>query len=221
MTLIAVTGMQREARLFPQGTEAVISGGDNTGLARRIEQAFAKGARAVISVGIGGGLKPGLLVGSMVIADEVVAEGARYHADPAWAEAMAARLPHALRGTIAGVDAIVTEPADKAALRDRTGALAVDMETHIAASVAAAHELPFAALRAVSDAAEDRLPSAVIGAIDAEGHFRLGAVLASIARNPLQIPALITTGRGSEAAAKSLLRGFDLLGIGFGCPHLG
>jgi adenosylhomocysteine nucleosidase len=219
--LIAVTGMQREARLFPQGTEVVISGGENAGLARRIEQAIAKGARAVISVGIGGGLKPGLPVGSVVIAEDVVAEGARYHADADWAEAMAARLPQARRGTIVGVDAIVSQPADKAVLRQRTGALAVDMETHIAASVAAAYELPFAALRAVSDAAEDRLPPAVIGAIDAEGHLRLGAVLASIARNPLQVPALIRTGRGSEAATKSLLRGFDLLGIGFGCPHLG
>ncbi len=103
----------------------------------------------------------------------------------------------------------------------KTGALAVDMETHIAASVAAAYDLPFAALRAVSDAAEDRLPPAVIGAIDADGKLRLGAVLGSIARNPLQVPALIRTGRGSEAATKSLLRGFDLLGIGFGCPHLG
>lgn len=219
--LIAVTGMQREARLFPRGVQVVISGGGNAGLGRRIERAIAQGARAIISVGIGGGLKPGLKVGSIVIAEEVVAEGARYHADAQWAEALAARLPAAMRGIIAGVDAIVTEPADKAALHAKTGALAVDMETHIAASVAAAYDLPFAALRAVSDAAEDRLPPAVIGAIDADGKLRLAAVLGSIARNPLQVPALIRTGRGSEAATKSLLRGFDLLGIGFGCPHLG
>ncbi len=219
--LIAVTGMQREARLFPRGTQVVISGGGNAGLGRRIERAIAQGARAIISVGIGGGLKPGLPVGSIVIAEEVVAEGARYHADAQWTEVLAARLPAAMRGIIAGVDAIVTEPADKAALHAKTGALAVDMETHIAASVAAAYDLPFAALRAVSDAAEDRLPPAVIGAIDADGKLRLAAVLGSIARNPLQVPALIRTGRGSEAATKSLLRGFDLLGIGFGCPHLG
>ena len=219
--LIVITGMQREARLFPRGVQVVISGGDNAGLGRRIEKALAQGARAIISVGIGGGLKPGLKVGSIVIAEEVVSAGARYHADARWAEALAARLPQAARGTIAGVDAIVTEPADKTALHRETGALAVDMETHIAASVAAAYDLPFAALRAVSDAAEDRLPPAVIGAIDAEGKLRLGAVLASIARNPLQVPALIRTGRGNEAATKSLLRSFDLLGIGFGCPHLG
>lgn len=219
--LITVTGMHREARLFPQGTEVVISGGENAGLARRIEQAIAKGARAIISVGIGGGLKPGLSVGSIVIAHEVVAEGARYHADAEWADAVSARIPQAVCGTIAGVDAIVTEPHDKAALHAKTGALAADMETHIAASMAAAYELPFAALRAVSDAAEDRLPPAVIGAIDNEGHLRLGAVLGSVARNPLQIPALIRTGRNSDVATKSLLRCFNLLGVGLGCPYLG
>ena len=126
-----------------------------------------------------------------------------------------------VRGIIAGTDEIVTEPAEKAALHRDTGAAAVDMESHIAARLADAYHLPFAALRVVSDAAEDRLPPAVIGAIDADGKLRLAAVLGSIARNPLQIPALIRTGRGSEAATKSLLRGFDLLGIGFGCPHLG
>jgi len=73
----------------------------------------------------------------------------------------------------------------------------------------------------VSDAADDRLPPAVIGAVDADGHLRLGAVLASIARNPLQVPALIRTGRGSERAMQSLLRCLDLVGVGFGCPHLG
>jgi hopanoid-associated phosphorylase len=218
--LLAVTGMQREARLLPKGLEAVIAGGDNADLANRIEQSIAKGARAIISIGIGGGLKPGLPAGSLVIAQDVVAEGVRYDADTSWTDAMAARLPHAARGTIAGVGAIITEPADKGALYRETGALLVDMESHIAAAVASAYELPFAALRAVSDAAEERLPPAVIGAIDARGQLKLGAVLTSIAKNPLQIPALIRTGRGSQAAEKSLLRGLDLLGVGSGCPHL-
>jgi hopanoid-associated phosphorylase len=218
--LLAVTGMQREARLLPKGMEAVIAGGDNTDLAQRIERSIARGARAIISVGIGGGLKPGLAAGSLVIAQDVVAEGGRYDTDTGWAEAMAAQLPQAVRGTIAGVNAIITEPADKSALYHQTGALLVDMESHVAAAVASAYELPFAALRAVSDAAEERLPPAVTGAIDAHGRLKLGAVLTSIAKNPLQIPALIRTGRGSDAAEKSLLRSFDLIGVGSACPHL-
>lgn len=221
MTLIAVTGMRREARLFPQGVTVIVSGGGNAQLAAKIENAIASGASAVISVGIGGGLAPDLAVGSAVIADEVVGAGARYHADREWADALASRMPNVVRGIVAGVDAIVTAPEEKAELHRDTGALLADMESHIAARVASAYGLPFAVLRTVSDAAGERLPPAVLGAIDDAGALRLGAVLASVARNPLQIPALVRTGRGSAAATKSLLRCFDLLGVGLGCPHLG
>ncbi len=219
--LIAVTGMQREARLIPHGCRVIVSGSGNAQLAGKIESAIAEGARAVISVGIGGGLAPDLQIGSVVIADDVIGAGARYHADADWSDALALRIADARRGAIAGTDAVVTEPADKAALHRDTGALAVDMESHIAAGVASAYGLPFAALRTISDLADERLPPAVLGAVDAQGHVRLGPVLVAVAKNPLQIPALIRTGRGSEAAMKQLLRCLDLLGVGFGCPHLG
>jgi hopanoid-associated phosphorylase len=220
--LIAVTGMRREVRLLPKGHgETVVSGGGNAGLAAKIEQAIARGGKAVISVGICGGLAPGLRVGATVLGTEVVGSGERYGADPAWLEALARRIPKAVQGVIAGVDAVACEPSQKAALCRDTGAAAVDMESHIAARVAAGYGLPFAALRVVSDAADDRLPPAVLGAVDTEGHLRLGAVLASVARNPLQVPALIRAGRGSERAMQSLLRCLDLVGVGLGCPHLG
>ena len=118
--LITVTGMHREARLFPKGLKVVVSGGGNAQLATKIEDAIAGGASAVISVGIGGGLAPNLAVGSVVIASEIVTTGARYDADAAWAESLMAHLPRAVRGIIAGVDAIVTEPAEKAALHRNT-----------------------------------------------------------------------------------------------------
>jgi hopanoid-associated phosphorylase len=221
MTLIAVTGMHREARAFPAGCAVVVSGGSNRSLASKVENAIAAGAHAVISVGIGGGLARDLPVGSIVIAREVVSTGARYHADEGWANALKTRLPDAVHGIIAGSDAVVSEPGDKAALHRDTGAIAVDMETHIAAAVASSYELPFAAIRAISDSVKDRLPPAVHGAIDEDGQLRLGAVIASIARNPAQIPALIRTGRGTDLAMKRLLRCFDLVGVRFACPYLG
>lgn len=219
--LIAVTGMHREAVLFPKGNEPVVSGGVNAGLATKIEAAIARGGKAVISVGICGGLKPGLPIGTTVIATEVIGRSERYAADAAWHEALAARIPQASRGAIAGSDTIVTEPTQKAALHRDTDAIAVDTESHIAARVAAGYGLPFAALRVISDAAEDVLPPAVLQAIDAEGKLRIAAVLGAIARNPAQIPGLIRTGRNSDRAMRSLLRCFDLLGVGLGCPHLG
>ena len=219
--LIAVTGMHREAILFPKGIELVVSGGDNSGLAAMLEAAIARGGRAVISVGICGGLAPELPIGAAVIASEAVWQNERIPTDARWREALATRLPRAISGGVAGIDSIVTEPAAKAVLHRETGAAAVDMETHIAARVAADHRLPFAALRVISDAATDTLPPAVLHAIGPDGKVRHAAMLRAIAVQPTQIPALIRTGRNSDRAMKTLLRCFDLLGIGFGCPYVG
>ncbi len=219
--LVIVTGMQREARIVGRGGEAVISGGDVSGLAEKIERAVSRGARAVVSAGICGGLAPTLGVGGIVIADAVVANDLRIPVDARWADELASRLPHATRGALAGSDCIVAAAADKAALHSATGALAADMESHVAARVAAAHGLAFAALRVVSDVADQSLPPAVARALGPDGRPRIGAVLASVAARPGQIPALIRTARDSERAFGELLRSLDRVGVAFACPYLG
>ena len=219
--LVIVTGMQREARIVGRGGETVISGGDVAGLAEKIERAVSRGACAVVSAGICGGLAPTLGVGGIVIADAVVANDRRIPVDTRWADELASRLPHAARGAIAGSDAIVATVADKAALQRATGALAADMESHVAAQVAVAHGLPFAALRVVSDTADQSLPPAAARALGPDGRPRIGAVLASVAARPGQIPALIRTARDSERAFGELLRSLDGVGVAFACPYLG
>jgi adenosylhomocysteine nucleosidase len=67
---------------------------------------------------------------------------------------------------LAGVDAMVVSSHVKAGLRKATGALAVDMESHVAASFAAAHHLPFAAVRAVCDPVNRTLAHLVADACD-------------------------------------------------------
>jgi hopanoid-associated phosphorylase len=219
--LIVVTGMQREARIVGRGGETVISGGDVAGLAEKIERATSRGARALVSAGICGGLAPALSVGSIVIADAVIANDLHIPVDTRWANELASRLPQAVRGTIAGSDAIVSAAVDKAALHRETGALAADMESHVAARVAAAHGLPFAALRVVSDSAVQSLPPAVARALGPDGSPRIGAVLASVAANPAQILALLRTARDSERAFTTLLRCLGRVGVTFACPYLG
>ncbi len=219
--LIIVTGMQREARIVGRDGEVLVAGGDNAGLAARIETAARRGGRAVISIGIGGGLHPGLAVGQAVIATEVVSGSARRDADTSWRDAIATRLPDAVADAIAGSDRIVAEPAAKAALRRASGAVLVDMESHLAAQVAAACGLPFAALRVVSDDAEHALPPAALVAIGSDGGVKAGAVLRSLAARPGQIPGLIRTARDSARAMASLRRCSALLGGGLACPYLG
>lgn len=219
--VIAVTGMHREARVAGRYGEAVVSGGGNASLAGKIEAAIAKGGRAIVSVGICGGLAPSLCVGDAVIGSEAVWEGTRMPTDARWREAMVRRLPQAVTGAVAGTDAVLAGSDAKRALHCETGALAVDMESHIAARVAAEHGLPFAILRIVSDAANHDLPPAALDAIGADGKPRIASVLKSVLAKPSQTPALIRTARDSERAFAALLRCLDLLGPGFLCPYLG
>jgi adenosylhomocysteine nucleosidase len=218
--LIIVTGMHREARIVGGGGVVVVAGGSNADLADRIA-AFTPGASAVLSIGIGGGLAPDLPTGAVVIATDVVSSSACLPADMRWRGDIARRLPDATAGTIAGSDTIVREPSRKAALHRETGAVLVDMESHVGARVAAAHRIPFAALRVVSDSARRTLPPAVLSAIGRDGRLKLGAVLGSIASRPGQIPGLINAARDSRRALASLRRCVALLGGGFACPYLG
>jgi adenosylhomocysteine nucleosidase len=229
--LLVVTGLRREAALLQApGLVVIPGGGDSTGLATKLEAALRQHApRGVASVGLGGALSPALAVGDWVVADHIVAGGETWAAHPTWAAELFARLcsPMAVKahlGVIAAGDAMVVDAAAKAALRTATGAIAVDMESHVAARVAAAHGLPFATLRTISDGADRALPKAAQAGMKKDGGMDILAVLKSLALDPAQLPALIRTGREAEIAfrALGLLRRYDLLGrLGVGDLDLG
>ena len=132
-------------------------------------------------------------------------------------DALAIHFPRARVGTIVGSDTIVASATQKQALYEATGALAVDMESRIAARVAARYNLPFAIIRVISDSANEALPPAALVGMNPDGSMALGAVLASLARNPTQLPVLIRTGIHAGRAFSELRRVRDVLarlGIG-------
>ena len=203
--ILAVTGLRAEARIAAgTGVMTVAGGGDPARLALLLQAALARGARAVISFGIAGGLEPGLAPGSVLIARAVHHGGLRTETASAWVVRLAAALPGARIADIAGVDAAVVGAADKTALHRRTGAAAVDMESHVASRLAALHGLPFAALRVVADPAERSLPPAALVGMRPDGTTDIGAVLRSLGRAPRQLPGLIRTGLDARAAFSAL-----------------
>jgi hopanoid-associated phosphorylase len=209
--VIAVTGLNREARIIAgPGVITLASGGDIASLRRRIEATLTADVAAIISIGIAGALEPSLKVGDAVIATEV-APGI---VDDTWAARLLAALPDARRGVIVGSSAMIIDAAAKAALHQQTGALCVDMESHIAAEVAAAQGLPFAALRFISDGADRALPKAAQAGMKPDGGMDILAVLRSLAGDPRQLPALIRTGQEAEAAFKALAAARGRLGPG-------
>ena len=218
--ILAATGLQRERRIVAgPDIEAIASGGDPVRLEAVLDRLVGS-ASGIISIGIAGGLAPGLPVGQWVVADAVLVDGESLPTDPAWTSRLAARLPEAARGVLLGVNAMVAEATQKASLHSTTGAVAVDMESHIVARVARRHRLPFAAARVISDAAHHNLPPAVLVGMKSDGGMNLPAVLRSLLANPGQLPALIRTGLEAERGFRALLGGHRRLGPRLGGPDL-
>lgn len=120
-------------------------------------------------------------------------------------------VPVASRGAIVGSDEPVLTADAKCDLRAATGAVAVDMESHIAAAWAARNGLPFGILRVISDEAGSAIPPAALAAMRPDGGIDALAALRSLARRPSQIPALIRTARDGAKAFRVLDRLAPLL----------
>ncbi|HWV53555.1 phosphorylase [Pseudorhodoplanes sp.] len=224
--LLVVTGLQREAQVVAgDAVITVCSGGNPASLRRRLAGLTTDGIGAVLSFGLAGGLAPHLKSGDLVIASRVVAGGSRHDVHAEWHGRMSS-FPftggEVHRGAIAGHDSVVAGVADKASLHKTSGAIAVDMESHIAADFARSHGLPFAVLRAISDPAHRSLPPIATDALTPDGDVDLRKVIAGLLRQPGQLPALIAAGIDSGRAFRSLRRSRGLLGplLGFLSPHL-
>lgn len=218
MPIAAVTGLAAEARIAERiGWQAVAAGGDAEATRRAMAQLVAGGARALVSLGICGGLDPALSSGALILPQVVTSEdGGRRRVDAALRGVLAAALGRAgipaLGGDVLGSARAVDTPSRKAALNRQTGAIAVDLESHLVAAAAAAAGLPFAVLRAVADPAERALPPAALIGLDALGRPALGRILWSLARQPAQLPALLQIARDTRRALAALRRAGEALG---------
>jgi adenosylhomocysteine nucleosidase len=214
MTILAVTGLAKEAQIAGvAGVVAVAGGGDATSLADKLN-ALHGDIRGVISIGLAGALSPHLKVGDAVIANQVMTGTEKWDCYEAWRVRLLSRLPHAHQGQLFGSDMIIEKPETKAGLHNTTGALAVDMESQVAARFATSRNLPLAGLRVISDDASHVLPPAALVAMKPDGGISIARVLGSLLKKPAQVPALIRTARASNRAFAELLRCRDLLGVG-------
>ena len=156
---------------------------------------------ALVSFGLAGGLDPGLQPGTLLVPPVVLADDGRWQTD----SALAARLGGFTSGALFGDGMILETAMAKAALRARTGAVAVDLESAAVARAAARHGLPFAVLRAVCDPAGRGLPRAAVIALDSKGRIGTLRVAAAILARPGDIPALIALGRDAARARRALV----------------
>jgi adenosylhomocysteine nucleosidase len=141
---------------------------------------------AIVSLGCAGALDPALRPGDVVVASQIrVAGSASLEIDGNWGThleraAQACGL-HAVSGPLLTTPEILAGAADKRQARAESAAIAVEMEA--AALGRAAHEakIPFAAVRAILDVADDELTFAR-NLVAEDGRLRLPALFAALLR---------------------------------------
>jgi len=220
VTILAVTGLRREQRILAAPDIEVLAGGGDARRLAGLLESRAGQAEGIISIGIAGALASGLRPGDWILASAVRDGEEIWLTDAAWRARLAALLPGAKEGVQLGRDTMVARAVEKAALHRATGAVGVDMESHLAARAARRHGLCFAVARVVSDAADRDLPVAAQRGMRPDGGMDIAAVLCALAADPRQLPALIRTGWEAEKAFRALLGGHHRLGARLAAPPI-
>jgi len=158
---------------------------------RLVEKPLAekKNVDGIISTGFCGALDPALRVGNIVVGgDAAIGSSAPF-----------------VRGEILSADRVAVTAAEKLALRNRTGAVAVEMEAAAVKRKAAEWGVPFICIRVVSDTAADDLPLDFNRFRNADGDFsRTRIALAAMARPFSAMPGLLELDRNCRLASRSL-----------------
>jgi adenosylhomocysteine nucleosidase len=189
------------------GTLVAVGGIGCTAAGLAAARLIEAGASALMSFGLAGGLDPGLSAGSVVLPSEVISRGgARFLTSTGWREQLRiaiAKQRAVTDGILLSSLTVIDAVADKASAFRETGAVAVDMESFGVAEVAAAHGLPFVAVRVIVDTALDVLPRAVVAA-SRSGQVSLRRLVGGFALAPLDLVALIRLAQRYRVAARSL-----------------
>jgi adenosylhomocysteine nucleosidase len=196
-----------ELALLGEGSLLALSGIGRAAAWAAAQALVDAGASALMSFGMAGGLDPKLEPGSVVIPRELLSrDGVRFAASQTWREQVAAAirpLCAVTEGNLLTSSHAIETPADKAAAFRDSGAVAVDMESAAVAEVAAKHNLPFIAVRAIVDTAADTLPRAVVAASRA-GSVRIARLIGGLILAPREIVALIRLAQRYRIAMRTL-----------------
>jgi adenosylhomocysteine nucleosidase len=170
----------------------------------------------VISAGFGGGLQSHVQDGDIVVGTEILElrkdQGAEITCDslhkPAYPTRINGNGTPDMRvhyGKIITTDEMVLRAANKTRIGKATGALAVDMETSAVATVCAARQVDFLAVRCITDNDHEDLPDE-FNDFFVLGQLRAKRVLSSCARDPRVLADLARLGYRAKHSGENLAR---------------
>jgi adenosylhomocysteine nucleosidase len=144
-----------------------------------------RGARALLSWGVAGGLASNLVPGDLLLPARVISENGEWTTDPV----LRARVQEVLGGTLREGGNLycsqgpVTSVEAKRALAAR-GMLAVDMESAAVAAIAQRAGVPFVAVKAICDPASREIPAIALRLLDQDGGVRWRALPGALRQGP-------------------------------------
>jgi len=170
-----------------------------------------KAVQAVINIGLAGALSPALQLGDLVIGEEVRSTSS-FAPTPALLQAASQVKLDGVRahtGIIITQDEILWRASDKRrlALELPSGTVGcVDMESAAVATVCDQHQIPFLAVRSISDRLDEDLPADFNRFRGRNGNLAIGKLLASSALHPASLPGLVELRRRTCLCAEHLAR---------------
>jgi adenosylhomocysteine nucleosidase len=196
-----LVGFAAEAKIARRfGWPVAIGGGSTEGAVRAVRRLIESGATGVISFGLAGGLDPALPAGTLIVANEVAADGRIWPTDMS----LSAHLGGVTGHRCLGLDRVVVSQAEKHRLGQETGAATVDMESGAVAATANSMGMPFAVLRAICDPADRTLPPAALVTLDSAGRIAVVPLARSILTHPGQIGNLLALAQDAARARRAL-----------------
>lgn len=218
MRLGIVAAFDREARMLvghagpvtePQDQARVVIAGMGAARARAAgERLLNDGATALLSWGVAAALDRGLTPGSLLMPRTIVAADLSEHAvSKAWHFNLCEHLAEKFvihTDPLAESPQVLTTPAQKRALLLHSAAIAADMESAALAMLARDAQVPFVAIRAVSDTAAARVPQWLSTVVDDAGRLSLRRAIKGFLLRPRDWVAVSHLAFGFRAARATL-----------------
>src|ERR1035437_1653863 len=194
--LLTGIGRQNAEKSLREFLNSCRSRGDETQIKKELEtpHVVSYEPNLVLTCGFAGGLNPDLKLGEVVF--ELSTLNPQLSTRLLAAGAKPAKIFYA--------DRIATTVAEKKALRDETGADAVEMESAAIHAVCRGRGIPCATIRVISDTANEDLPLDFNALAKPDKSLDFGKLFLTIAKSPGKIGALMELQKKTKFAAERL-----------------